>query len=58
MKALPKRILKINSYGELVEYNSDLMRWELTNGVSWSWSDITPGYRRESKRNYKHFNKF
>jgi hypothetical protein len=46
------KILKINSDGFLVEWNDKLNRFELTNR-SWNWSDITPGYIRESKRNYK-----
>ncbi len=51
MKATSK-VLKINSQGDLVEFNPNLNRFELTSR-SWSWSDITPGYIRESKRNYK-----
>jgi hypothetical protein len=46
------RILKINADGNLVEWNNGLRRFELTSR-SWSWSDITKGYVRESKRNYK-----
>lgn len=50
MKTITK-ILKINSNGELVEYNQRLRRFELTSR-SWSWSDITPEYLKESKENY------
>lgn len=51
MKAKNK-ILRINSEGSLVEWNDKLNRFELTSRA-WSWSDITPGYVRESKRNYR-----
>jgi hypothetical protein len=51
MKA-SKTILKINADGNLVTYNERLNRWELTSR-SWTWDDIAPGYKRESKRNYK-----
>ena len=47
-----KQILKIDRNGDLVCYNEKLGRFELTSR-SWSWSDITKGYVRESKRNYK-----
>lgn len=47
-----KPILKINNSGELVEFNNLLKRWEIVSR-SWSWSDITTGYIRESKKNYK-----
>lgn len=47
-----KKILKINSMGRLVEWNDRLNRFELSNRP-WGWSDITHGYVRESKRNYK-----
>lgn len=50
MKA--KIILKINSDGCLVEFNTKLRRFELVDR-SWNWSDITPGFIRESKKNYK-----
>jgi hypothetical protein len=46
------KILKINSEGSLVEFNSKLKRFELTSR-SWCWGDITKGYVRESRRNYK-----
>lgn len=49
---MSKKILKINSNGELVEFNERLNRFELTSRA-WSWRDITPGYIRKSKRNYK-----
>lgn len=45
-------IKKINSNGELVEYNQKLRRWELTSR-SWSWSDIAPEHLQESKENYE-----
>ena len=51
-----KQILKINSDGSLVEWNHRLNRFELSSRV-WGWGDITPGYVRESKRNYKSNNK-
>ena len=51
MKA-PKRILKINHEGNLVEWNNSLGRFELTSR-SWNWDDITKGHKRESRRNYK-----
>ncbi|MCT3917532.1 hypothetical protein HZQ04_15835 [Elizabethkingia anophelis] len=51
-----KKILKINSNGELVEYNDKLRRFELTSR-SWSWSDISPEYLEESKENYERNNK-
>lgn len=47
-----KKILKINRDGFLVEWNNNLRRFELTSRA-WSWSDITPGYVRESRKNYK-----
>ena len=51
MKAT-KQLFKINADGNLVTYNDKLNRWELTSR-SWTWDDITPGYKRDSKRNYK-----
>lgn len=50
-----KKIVKINTNGELVEYNNKLGRFELIQRP-WSWGDITRGYIRESKRNYKRAN--
>lgn len=47
-----KSILKINSEGVLVEYNTRLKRFEYSSRP-WSWDDITPGYKRESRKNYK-----
>lgn len=47
-----KKILKINSDGMLVEFNNSLNRFEIVSR-SWSWNDITKGYRRESRKNYK-----
>lgn len=49
---IKKQTLKINSNGELVEFNEKLRRWELTSR-SWSWSDISPEYLEESKENYE-----
>ena len=51
MKAI-KKILKINSNGELVEWNEKLRRFELTSRA-WSWSDISPEYLEESKDNHE-----
>lgn len=51
MKAI-ERILKINIYGELVQYNKRLKRWELVS-MAWSWKDIHPDYLEESKENYQ-----
>lgn len=47
-----KTILKINTNGELVEFNQRLRRWELTSR-SWSWSDIDSQFLEESKENYQ-----
>lgn len=47
-----KKILKINSNGELVQYNERLRRWESVS-IAWSWSDISPEYLEESKENYE-----
>ena len=49
------KIRKINTNGELVEFNSSLMRWELKS-MAWNWSDITRGFLTESKLNYKKAN--
>jgi hypothetical protein len=46
------KILKINSEGQLVEFNNILNRFEIVSRT-FSWGDITKGYVRESKRNYK-----
>ncbi|MGJ1362905.1 hypothetical protein ACR79B_20665 [Sphingobacterium spiritivorum] len=46
-----KKILKINSNGELVQFNERLRRWESTSMV-WGWDDIDPEYLEESKENY------
>lgn len=51
MKAI-KKILKINSNGELVEWNERLRRFEATS-QSWSWSDISAEHLQESKENYE-----
>lgn len=47
-----KKIIKINENGELISLNTRLGIFELTSGP-WSWADITKGYLRESKKNYK-----
>ncbi|SIR24478.1 hypothetical protein [Chryseobacterium indoltheticum] len=47
-----KTILKINSNGELVQWNEKLRRFELTSR-SWSWSDIAPEFLEESKSNFE-----
>lgn len=46
------KILKINNEGSLVEWNDILGRFELVYRA-WSWGDISRGYVRESKRNFK-----
>lgn len=46
-----KKSLKINSNGELVEFNERLRRWELVSR-SWNWDDIDPNYLAESKENW------
>lgn len=51
MKA-SKVILKINEEGSLVQWNNALNRFEIVSRP-WNWGDITKGYIRESKRNYK-----
>jgi len=52
---LKYKILKINQSGDLVAFNISLQRFELVSQI-WSWEDITKGYIRESKRNYKNNN--
>lgn len=49
---MAKAILKINSNGELVQYNERLRRWELVS-KAWSWSDIDEDELEESKENWK-----
>ena len=41
----------IDDDGDLLELNTKLNRWELSNR-SWCWNDIAKGYKQESKRNY------
>ncbi|MGJ1424539.1 hypothetical protein ACR79B_11140 [Sphingobacterium spiritivorum] len=50
-----KKILKINSNGELVQFNERLRRWESTS-MPWGWDDIHPDYLDESKENYDRHN--
>ena len=45
-------VIRIDENGTVVQYNDKLGRWEQYSRP-WSWDDITPGYKRESKRNYK-----
>jgi integrase len=47
-----ERILKINTYGELVQFNSGLRRWELVS-IAWSWGDIHSDHIDESKENWE-----
>jgi hypothetical protein len=49
-------ILRIDTNGNLVKLNKSLNRWELTS-MAWSWRDISKGFKRESKANYKRANK-
>lgn len=49
-------IRKIDINGNLLEWNESLRRFELSYHA-WGWSDITQGYVRESKRNYKNSHK-
>lgn len=51
---MAKAILKINSNGELVQYNERLRRWELVS-KSWSWSDIDEEHLEDSKANWKRY---
>ncbi len=51
---MAKAILKINSNGELVQYNERLRRWELVS-KAWSWSDIDDDELEESKENWKRY---
>ena len=51
---MTKAILKINSNGQLVQYNERLRRWELTS-KSWSWDDIDKEELQESKENWKRY---
>ena len=51
-KVIGKPILRINDDGDLLELNTNLNRWELSSR-SWSWDDISKGYKAESRRNYK-----
>lgn len=53
---MKKTILKIDINGSLVELNERLNRWEICSR-SWSWDDISKGYKRESRRNHKLNNK-
>ena len=51
LKVSSKIILRIDDDGDLLELNTKLNRWELSNR-SWCWNDIAKGYKQESKRNY------
>ena len=50
-KVIGNPILRIDDDGDLLELNTKLNRWELSNR-SWCWNDIAKGYKQESKRNY------
>ncbi len=50
-----KKILKINKDGLLVESKDGGRTWVMPVGKAWSWADISKGYLRESKKNYKPF---
>ena len=47
-----KPTLRIDEDGDLLELNTNLNRWELSSR-SWSWDDISKGFKAESRRNYK-----
>jgi hypothetical protein len=49
-----KTKLRIGANGELLQLNTRLNRWELSDR-SWGWEDITPMYRKESKKRYNEF---
>ena len=50
-KVIGNPILRIDDDGDLLELNTKLNSWELSNR-SWCWNDIAKGYKQESKRNY------
>lgn len=47
---------KINKDGQFVTLNNRTGIWEISN-KAWSWSDISKGFKRESKRNFKQLEK-
>lgn len=49
-----KSLLKINYSGELVESTDSGRTWKLTS-KSWSFSDISKGYKQESKKNWNKY---
>lgn len=51
-KIIEKPIYRIDDDGDLLVLNTKLNRWELSKH-SWSWEDISKGYKQESRRNYK-----
>ena len=51
-KIIEKPIYRIDEDGDLLVLNTKLNRWELSKH-SWSWEDISKGYKQESRRNYK-----
>ena len=51
-KIIEKPIYRIDDDGDLLVLNTKLNRWELSQH-SWSWEDISKGYKQESRRNYK-----
>ena len=51
-KVIGKPIYRIDEDGDLLVLNTKLNRWELSQH-SWSWEDISKGYKQESLRNYK-----
>ena len=51
-KIIEKPIYRIDDDGDLLVLNTKLNRWELSQH-SWSWEDISKGYKQESLRNYK-----
>lgn len=54
---MKKPIKRINKDGDLLELNQRLNRWEIISWSGFSFDDISKGYKRESKRNYKLNNK-
>lgn len=50
---MKKQIKRIDKDGNLLELNQRLNRWEIISYQNFDFSDITKGYKRESKRNYK-----
>lgn len=50
---MKKQIKRIDKDGNLLELNQRLNRWEIISYQNFDFLDITKGYKRESKRNYK-----